>query len=102
MKGSKIKKYIISGIMMDNSVSEERTLSRDAMTNTVPKCFYRCGCGENSMNFCHFNAGSAVQHIDELNSVFDGVGFHFMCVCLRLGLSPAYKSNDDYLGMQVG
>jgi hypothetical protein len=32
------------------------------------------------MNFCHFNAESAVQHIDELNSVFDRVGFHFMCV----------------------
>jgi hypothetical protein len=46
------KKSIISGIMkVDSSVSEERTLSRDVMTNTVLKSSYRRGCGENSMNF---------------------------------------------------
>jgi hypothetical protein len=30
--------------------------------------------------FAYLNPGSDMQHIDELSSIFDGVGFHFMCV----------------------
>jgi Reverse transcriptase (RNA-dependent DNA polymerase)/Endonuclease-reverse transcriptase len=55
-------------------------LSGAVMTNIVLKSSFGRNRGEFSMNYCHFNAGSAVQHIDELNSVFDGVGLHFMCV----------------------
>jgi hypothetical protein len=49
------------------------------LTYVVFKSSYR-HCDDTCLRFCHFNAASAVQRIDELNSIFDGVGFHFMAV----------------------
>jgi hypothetical protein len=66
-------------MMMDNYVPITHTLNRTALTNVVLKSSY-VRCGDDCLRFCHFNPGSAVKHIDEINSTFDGVGMHFICV----------------------
>jgi hypothetical protein len=68
-----------SFMMVDNYVPTSHTLNRNTLTNIVLKSSY-CRCGDDCLRFCHFNPGSAVKHIDEINSIFDGVGMHFICV----------------------
>jgi hypothetical protein len=66
-------------MMVDNSDSGISTLNNTMLTNVVFKSSYR-HCDDVCLRFCHFNAANAVKRIDELNSIFDGVGFHFIGV----------------------
>jgi hypothetical protein len=68
-----------SFVMADNQVPTRHTLNRTALTNIVLKSSYR-RCGDDCLRFCHFNPGSAVNHIDEINSVFKDISMHFICV----------------------
>jgi hypothetical protein len=65
--------------MLDSRVPMAHTLNKTSLTNIVLKSsYYRCG--DDCLRFCHFNPGSAVGHIDEINNVFNGIGMHFIGV----------------------